>query len=60
MAPPDLARSEALVPFVPSVVARTERNLVVNAAHPDVPRIGTGLEMPVRWPVSWDDRQFAP
>lgn len=49
-------RGEALVLFVPSVVARSERNLVINATHPDFRRIGTGLETPV-W---WDARLFAP
>jgi RES domain-containing protein len=51
-----LRRADALLLLVPSVVARPERNVVVNAAHPDFPRIEKGLETPV-W---WDRRLFAP
>lgn len=40
--------------FVPSVVARPERNLVINTAHPEFSRITAGLETPV-W---WDKRLF--
>ena len=46
------ARSAILI--VPSVVARMERNLLFNAAHPDFPRISAGLEEPIRW----DERLF--
>ncbi|MEL6479673.1 MAG: RES domain-containing protein [Pseudomonadota bacterium] len=35
--------------FVPSVVARGERNLVINADHPDFAKIKTSLETPVAW-----------
>jgi RES domain-containing protein len=49
-------KGEACMLVVPSVVARPERNLVVNALHPDFGRITTGLEAPV-W---WDARLFAP
>lgn len=35
--------------FVPSVVAREERNLVFNARHPDFARVTPGLEIPLRW-----------
>ena len=45
-------RSAVLI--VPSVVARMERNLVFNAAHPDFARVRPGLETPV-W---WDQRLF--
>ncbi len=45
-------RSAVLI--VPSVVARMERNLLFNAAHPDFGRIRPGLETPV-W---WDSRLF--
>jgi RES domain-containing protein len=45
-------RSAVLI--VPSVAARMERNLVINALHPDFGRIRPGLEMPV-W---WDARLF--
>jgi len=40
--------------FVPSVVARIEQNVVINADHPDFPSIEPGLETSV-W---WDDRLF--
>lgn len=46
-------RSALLV--VPSVVARMEKNVIINPAHPDAAIITTGLEAPV-W---WDDRLFA-
>lgn len=35
--------------FVPSVVARVERNIIINATHDDFPRIKPGLETPIRW-----------
>lgn len=41
--------------FVPSVVAREERNLVFNARHPDFRDIESGRETPL-W---WDPRLFA-
>lgn len=41
--------------LVPSVVARMEHNIVVNARHPDFDRIAVGLETPV-W---WDARLFS-
>jgi RES domain-containing protein len=44
----------SVVLLVPSVVARLERNLVINADHPEFARITAGLETPV-W---WDDRLF--
>ena len=47
-------QQRSVVLFAPSVVARPERNLVLNARHPDFPRIKSGLETPV-W---WDDRLF--
>lgn len=40
--------------FVPSVVARLERNILINPAHPDFRHIRTGLHQPV-W---WDQRLF--
>ena len=40
--------------IVPSVVARLDRNIVINARHPDAARISVGLETPI-W---WDDRLF--
>ena len=43
----DELRSAVLI--VPSFVARVERNVIVNARHPEFGRIRPGLEMPVRW-----------
>lgn len=40
--------------LMPSVVARVERNVLINAAHPEFPRIQAGLETP----VVWDGRLF--
>jgi len=45
-------RSAILI--VPSVVARMERNFVINDDHPDAPRITASLHQPV-W---WDNRLF--
>jgi RES domain-containing protein len=42
--------------IVPSVVARMERNFLINPAHPDFGRIRTSLHQPV-W---WDARLFLP
>ena len=47
------ARSAMLI--VPSVVARMERNVVINANHAQFASIAVGLETPI-W---WDDRLFA-
>ena len=41
--------------LVPSVVARVERNVVINSRHADFNRLTAGLETPV-W---WDQRLFA-
>ena len=41
--------------LVPSVVARVERNVVINSRHADSNRLTAGLETPV-W---WDRRLFA-
>ncbi len=40
--------------FVPSVVVREERNLLINPAHKDFRLIAVGLELPVHW----DSRLF--
>ena len=40
--------------LVPSVVARLEQNVVINAAHPDTGRFSHGLETP----LTWDTRLF--
>jgi RES domain-containing protein len=50
-----LAEARSAILFVPSVVARMERNILVNPAHPDAGAIRPGLETPV-W---WDRRLFA-
>jgi RES domain-containing protein len=48
------ARRSAIL-LVPSVVARMERNILINPEHPEFPRITCGLHQPV-W---WDRRLFA-
>ncbi len=35
--------------FVPSVVAREERNVIINEQHPDFRLISLGLEEPILW-----------
>ena len=40
--------------LVPSVVTRMERNVIINADHPEFPQLQAGPEMPVRW----DERLF--
>lgn len=49
-----LAEGRSSVLIVPSVVARMERNVVINPAHPDAARIRPDLEQPI-W---WDERLF--
>lgn len=44
----------SLLLIVPSVVARMERNVLINDAHPELARITYGLHEPV-W---WDGRLF--
>lgn len=41
--------------FVPSVVARMERNILMNTTHAEFCNISAGLETPI-W---WDERLFA-
>jgi RES domain-containing protein len=48
------ARSALLI--VPSVVARPERNILINPQHPEFPKITTSLHQPV-W---WDAHLFGP
>ncbi|MEE8445757.1 MAG: RES domain-containing protein [Alphaproteobacteria bacterium] len=48
----DSMRSAIL--FVPSVVARPERNLLINQLHPEFPRITASAPEP----VIWDERLF--
>ena len=40
--------------LVPSVVTRVERNVLINADHPEFPLLRAGPEMSVRW----DERLF--
>ncbi|CAJ2376592.1 MAG: RES domain-containing protein [Arenicellales bacterium IbO2] len=48
------AGKRSAVLFVPSVVAPVERNIVINAKHPDFPRIKPGRKTRVKW----DERLF--
>jgi RES domain-containing protein len=45
----------SLILMVPSVVARIERNVLINPQHPEFSRLSASLHQPV-W---WDDRLFA-
>lgn len=49
-----LAEARTAILIVPSVVARMERNILINPQHPEAMRIRPGLEQPV-W---WDKRLF--
>ena len=49
-------QGRSAVLFVPSIVARPERNVVINSLHPDFPDLQVSLEVPVRW----DRRLFRP
>ena len=46
--------NRSVILIVPSVVARMERNVVINRRHPEFEGISVGLETPV-W---WDQRLF--
>ncbi len=48
------AERRSLVLIVPSVVVRLERNIIINASHPEFSRLKPGPEKPV-W---WDQRLF--
>ena len=48
------AERRSCILIVPSVVARTERNIIINADHPEFSRLTPGPEAPV-W---WDERLF--
>ena len=39
----------SLILIVPSVIARLDRNILINPAHPDFPNIETSLHEPVYW-----------
>jgi RES domain-containing protein len=47
--------NRSLLLIVPSVVARIEKNILINPEHPEFPKIETSLHHPV-W---WDQRLFA-
>lgn len=46
----------SLVLIVPSIVARLERNFLLNPAHPEFAQVTTSLHQPI-W---WDSRLFSP
>ena len=48
------AEGRSAILIVPSVVVRMERNIVINAGHPEFSRVTPGAETPV-W---WDGRLF--
>ncbi len=48
------AACRSAILLVPSVVTRLERNVIINADHPEFPLLQTGPEKPVRW----DERLF--
>ena len=48
------AEIRSAILIVPSVVARMENNVVINARHPDFAGLKVGPESPVRW----DERLF--
>lgn len=51
-----LQSGRSAILMAPSVVARMERNVLINPAHPDIAHIAHDLHQPV-W---WDQRLFAP
>ncbi|QYK40074.1 MAG: RES domain-containing protein [Paracoccaceae bacterium] len=48
------AEGRSAILLVPSIVARVERNILINPDHPEFRRIETGLHQP----VAWDSRLF--
>ena len=50
------ARQRSAILIVPSVVARMDRNIIINAMHPEFRRLQPGPATPV-W---WDERLFNP
>jgi len=48
------AQRRSLILIVPSVVARIERNIIINPAHPDFRHVQSSLHEP----VFWDRRLF--
>lgn len=51
-----LQESRSAILIVPSVVARMERNILINPSHADTKGILVGEEIPI-W---WDERLFEP
>jgi RES domain-containing protein len=49
------ASKRSLLLLVPSVVARLDKNVLINPEHPEFHRIETGLHLP----VYWDGRLFS-
>ena len=49
-------QKRSLLLIVPSIVARIEKNFLINPEHPEFRRVTTSLHQPV-W---WDRRLFAP
>jgi RES domain-containing protein len=49
-------QKRSLLLIVPSVVARPEKNFLLNPEHPDFPKVTASLHHPV-W---WDSRLFKP
>ncbi len=43
------AEKRSVILMAPSVVARLDRNVLVNPAHPDFPKIQASLHQPVYW-----------
>jgi len=50
------SQGRSLLLIVPSVVARPERNILINPQHAEFPKVTTSLHQPV-W---WDSRLFRP
>jgi RES domain-containing protein len=48
------SEKRSLLLFVPSVVARLERNILINPDHPEFHQVTTGIAQPI-W---WDSRFF--
>jgi RES domain-containing protein len=47
-------QKRSLILIVPSIIARIDRNFVINPAHPEFDSLTTGLNQP----VYWDSRLF--
>ncbi len=42
-------KKRSLILIVPSVVARIEKNVLINPEHPEFPKIATSLHQPIWW-----------